>query len=483
MIYKNNDMKVFKKLLLMLFMVVAAFSCVEDDDFAVPDTAPEPVSIEGTEITLNNLYSAMEQEDYLLIFEEDSDAYVSGYVVSSDEAGNFFEELLIQDAPENPTRGARLSIDSSPLSIKYNKGRKIFVRLAGLTVTTSTEPEFFQGNLENGEFLGMNIGRGTTLGRIEPIGRFEEANIISRDSEVATIVHTPIGLNELGIESLYTAIELEDVQFNRRQIDLTYAGEPEDQFDGDRILESCDSNSSATFQTSTFADYRSASLPDGRGSIDAILSTNFFGDAYVVTVNTSDDLNLDDPNRCDPNFLECDTPANGGSVVLFDQDFENVFDENQLDSEDYVNVNVSGGNERYESGSFSNNRYIQVNAFGQSDDPMIAWFVLPSLDFDSTVEEILEFDVQANFDQGGLLEVFVSNNFSGDVTTTEWTQVDADIPTGPSGGFANGFTAVDEINLSCVTGTDVRIAFKYTASDPQGTTTRYHIDNISVNGQ
>jgi len=480
--FTNKMMKKILKLTAVLFLAAMVPSCVEDDDFSVPETAATAVEIEGTEISLNDLYSRMVQDDYLTIIEDDSDLYVSGYVVSSDEAGNFFEELLIQDEPSEPSRGARLSIDSSPLSIKYNLGRKIYVRLAGLTITTSTEPDIFGGSVQNEEFLGMNIGRGTTLGRIEPIGRFEESDIITRDPEVAEIVYNTKEINDLSVEDLYTAFKLEDVQFDRRQIDLTYAGEERDEFDGDRTLTSCSNNASALFQTSTFADYKSVSLPDGKGDINAVLTTDFFGENYVITVNTSDDLSLNDSNRCDPNFLECTTPGNGGSNVLLDQDFEGIFNESQLDTADYININVSGGSERYEIGSFSSNTYLQVNAFGQPDDPMVAWLVLPSLDFDGTTNEAIEFAIQANYDQGGLLEVLISNDFTGDVTTTDWAQIDADIPIGPSGDFADRFTNVDPINISCIDGDDIRIAFKYTASDPQETTTRYHIDNIVVSG-
>lgn len=477
-----NMMKYLKFTLALTALMAVTFSCVEDDEWDVPDTAPEPVQIVGNEISLNDLYSAMEQEDFLLEYDESSNFYVTGYVVSSDRAGNFFEELLIQDSPSNPTRGARIAIDNSPLFTTYNRGRKVYVKLAGLTVTTNTEPEFDNGNLENGDLLGMNIGTDGTLGRIEPIASFEQEQIVIRDSEVAEIVPQEVDFSDFGAENLYTAIQLDNVQFDRRQIDLTFAGEPRDQFDGDRTLVSCENNATTLFQTSTFADYKSINLPDGRGSMNALLTTDFFGENFVVTINNPNDINFDSDDRCDPDFLECDNPNTGGNNVLFEEDFENYSNAGQLPAAGYVNVNVSGGSEAYEIGSFSNNTYLQVNAFGQSDDPMIAWLVLPSVDMDAATDEQLEFSIQANFDQGGLLEVFVSDNFTGDVITTEWTQVDADIPQGPSNGFASGFTDVEPIDISCVTGSDVRIAFRYTGSDPQGTTTRYHIDNISING-
>jgi len=483
-LFKNKIMKNFNKLFAIAVLAVITFSCVEDDDFSIPNTTEaDVVTIEGTRIDLNALYTGMQQGDeYITRFDSDSDAYTVGYVVSSDEGGNFFEELIIQDLPENPTRGARISIDVNPLSVRYEVGRKIFVKLAGLTVTTNTEPEFDFGNLQNGDLLGMNIGRGTTVGRVEQIGAFEENDIIVRSEQTANIVYNNVGLSDLEASNIYTAIELGDVQFDRRQIELTFAGESTDQFDGDRTLISCSSNATALFQTSTFADFKSLNIPDGRGTINAVVSTDFFGENYALTVNTPEDIDLSDPNRCDPSFLECNNPNVGGANVIFSENFENIFSEAQLDTAGFTNVNVSGGSERYELGSFSGNRYLQVNAFGQSDDPMIAWLVTPAIDFNMTSDEGLSFDIQSNFDQGGLLEVFISNAYTGDPTTTTWQQVDANIPAGPASGFASSFTAVEDIDISCVDGTDVRIAFKYTASDPAGTTTRYHIDNLEVSG-
>lgn len=482
-LFNNKNMRNFNKIFAIAVLSVITFSCVEDDDFNIPETAPQDVQIEGTFITLNALYSGMVQDDYISTFDSTSDAYTVGYVVSSDEGGNFFEELLVQDSPEDPTRGARVSIDASPLFTKYNVGRKVFIKLAGLSITTNTEPEFDNfGNIQNGELLGMNIGKGSTVGRVEQIGAFQEESVFVRADEVAAIIYNEIEITDLNASNIYTAVKLTDVQFDRRQLDLTLAGEASDSFDGDRTLISCSSNATALFQTSTFADFKSLNIPDGRGFINAVVATDFFGENYTLSVNTPDNIVLTDTNRCDPSFLECTTPGAGGSTVIFDVDFETVSNQSALDAQGFINENVSGGSERYEFGSFSSNSYLSINAFGQSDDPMIAWLVLPGIDLDATINEALEFAIQSNFDQGGLLEVFISNNFTGDVTTTTWSQLDASIPAGPSNSFASSFSNVPAINISCVDGTDVRIAFKYTASDPQGTTTRYHIDNISVTG-
>ena len=82
-------------------------------------------------------------------------------------------------------------------------------------------------------------------------------------------------------------------------------------------------------------------------------------------------------------------------------------------------------------------------------------------------------------DNGTILTVFVSEDFTGDVTTATWTQIDANIPSGPSGTFGN-FETVGPLNVSCVDGT-VNYAFVYSGSDPSATT-RYHLDNVEVTG-
>src|SRR5699024_253261 len=62
------------------------------------------------------------------------DLYMTGYVISSDEAGNFHQELVLQDKSENPTAGIKLMIEASPLFTKFEVGRKVYVELDGFTV-------------------------------------------------------------------------------------------------------------------------------------------------------------------------------------------------------------------------------------------------------------------------------------------------------------------------------------------------------------
>ena len=145
----------------------------------------------------------------------------------------------------------------------------------------------------------------------------------------------------------------------------------------------------------------------------------------------------------------------------------------------WTNVNVSGGSTEWEIGEFDNTNYAQISGFSSGEDEINVWLVSPSINMDTTTEEELLFDVQTNFDNGNILSVLFSSNFSGDVTTATWESLDASIPNGPSGGFGD-FETVGPINISCLDGT-INVAFLYEGSDPNATT-RYHVDNFNVTG-
>lgn len=461
-------------LILLLISVVTFVSCVQDDEFDIPNGDAIELNIPATDVvTINSLRSAWEQEvatngNATLTFNEDyAGKFLEGYVISSDETGNFFEEVILQDKASNPTTGVKLVIDSNPLFGRYDFGRRVYVALQGLSV-----------GLENGVLtLGIE-----SAGSIEAIGESQMDDFVKRDAMVAEIVPLPLSMADFSDDKTNLFIQLTDVQFTRGQAlgndPLTYAGEASDEFDGERILESCATGSTTIFSTSTFADFKSQELATGRGNINAILTYDFFGEYFIVTVNTLDDVNLDDDNRCDPDTFNCDGPSGGGNV-FWSENFES---EDAI--EDYVNagwtnVNVNGGGTLWVIGNFDGSNYAQISGFNSGESTIETWLVTPSIDMDNTTEEELTMDIQTNFDNGTILSVVFSTDFTGDVTTATWQELDVDIPSGPSGGFGD-FVAVGPVNISCLEGT-VNIAFVYEGSDPNATT-RYHIDNIEITG-
>jgi len=228
------------KLPLLLMIILFVNSCVEANDFEVPDIAIAEINIEGIEITINTLRGLLIQEqnnneNNFLSFSE-TDQFISGYVISNDEAGNFFKELILQDATSNPTTGVKILVDVNPLFTSYEFGRKIYVNLDGLTVG------FDSGVLT----LGIRDG-----GSVEKISESQTDRFIIRDSVVANIIPLPITREEFSSEKTNLFVQLENVQFRIDEVigedRKTFAAEPTDEFDGERRLVFCSNRRSVIF--------------------------------------------------------------------------------------------------------------------------------------------------------------------------------------------------------------------------------------------
>ena len=456
----------FNHFLTVLLTTLLLTSCVEDDDFEPPRDAGASPDIEGSEVSMTSVLGQLDQAiadgDANFTFEE-TDNYFTGYVISSDEGGNFFKELTIQNQPENPTAGIRIVIDANPLFGQYNFGRKVFVKLNGLTIGTD------QGVAT----LGIKSGD-----EIEDLPESFLQETVIRDNVNEEIVPLEVTMADFsdGLENLY--IKLPFVQFPRSSVlvddPLTFASEPTDDFDGERVLESCNSGSTTILSTSEFADFKSLTLPDQAGSIAGVLGRDFFDDMYILQLNDPSTINFDQ-ERCDPDFLFCDGES-GGPDTIYSEDFKNVSSLSQLNG--WENIQVEG-NVDYILGNFDGSNYAQISGF-QAGEAYTSWLVTEEIDLSTTTLEELSMSIQSNFDNGTILEIYITDAYTGDVTTTDWNLLDLTVPNGPGSGFGS-FVPVGPVNISCA-GDLVRIGFKYEGEDP-GPSTRYHIDNITIEGQ
>ena len=474
-------MKAIKFLQIITFMILTmvVVSCVADNEYDVPPTATQVEPNVTVNSSIQAMKSALDQNfssdgESKMTIDEESDLVFSGYVVSSDLAGNFFESIVLQDSPSNPTGGIEVLIDKSSLFESFEFGRKVYVKMAGLSIsyedgedndpTDTDAPGRYTIGVDNGGF------------GLDEIPQFSYLESVLRSTETAEIVAAPVSASEFSEEHINTFIQLTDVQFVKTQIGKTFAGESSDQFDGFRNVVSCADESTAVLQTSTFADFKSYTLPSGVGTVNAVLAKDFRADFFVIIANSPTDIDFVNSERCDPVVLECTGPTSTTSTI-FNEDFEGVFNSADLTALGWTNINVSGGSELYESNSFSGNRYMKISAFGTGENPMETWLVSPTFNLDSSTEEELSFEISTNFESGLVLTAFISENYTGDVTTTEWVQLDVAIPVG-DGGF--GDFASLSTNISCLNG-DVNVAFKYKGS-AGAAETRYHLDDVKITG-
>ncbi|MDX1762539.1 MAG: choice-of-anchor J domain-containing protein, partial [Christiangramia sp.] len=180
---------------------------------------------------------------------------------------------------------------------------------------------------------------------------------------------------------------------------------------------------------------------------------------------------------CDPDYLNCGDNISTASRVIFEENFDGVTSNTTLNSRGWTNINVSGGEKKFTPTLSSGNRILRISAYNTIESPLEAWLVTPEFDLTDSQNEVLVFDLLSSYDNGLLLSVYVSQNFTGDPRTTEWIPVDANIPLGPSGANSTIFRE-SRIDISCLEG-EVWIGFRYLGSAPDKTTT-YELDNVRL---
>ena len=488
-------MKTVKKiqLFILFFGLIAFNACVEDDEFEIPNTTiSEPDEITSENVIGVDAVAGIYIQEYLDVndidlddysendpFDEnisftfdESDQFVEGYVISSDKAGNFFEEVLIQDKVENPTFGIKVLVDVNPLFTSYEVGRKIYVRLQGLTI-----------GIDNGVLtLGVAAGDG-----LEKIPAPLQNTQILRSSVVGTLVPKVISLTELYDRNTNQYVTIQDAQFNRTEVlsnSLTYAAEPTDEFDGERTLESC-AGGQIVFSTSTFSDFKGLTMPSGRGTIVGILNKNFFGDEYNFVINSPEDIIFDNTERCDPVILDCGVATMEGTNILFEDDFSTQSAFSPVSGNGWTNYIEAGSEswEAYTSGGTNASQGVSVrmSAFGTNDDSNIAWLITPPIDLDNNTDVTFSFETSNSFSDESTLELLFSNDWDGTtagIATATWGIVEQGMIV-PDDQFFGDWVSSGIVDLSCGTGTNVYFAFRYTGSDTNSDLNgTYELDNI-----
>ncbi len=464
-------------LLICALAAIGVTSCVQDDDFKTPEaiTGAEPVIV-GTLTDIDAIKDAVAQEGGLVTFEDTADdLYVEGYVVSSDASGNFFEEIIVQDSAENPTAGIRISANVGSLFNKYEFGRKIYIKLEGLSAAPT-----------NG-VVSLGIASGSSLGQLEEA---QLDNFIVRSTELATIVPTEVNIADFDEALENTYIKLADVQFPKSialgNDRLTFSGEPTDSFDGERTLESCATGMQTILSTSTFADFKSVLLPQNRGSISGVLTRDFGDDFYTIIVNKVADLDFSNTDRCDAEEIACGLATDIGTTNLFADNFETGQTTNSpITGNGWTNYQQEGTEtwEAYTSGGTNASLGIsaRVGSFNSGDASTIAWLISPQIDLDAQDGETLRFQTSNSFSDGSDMEVLFSRDWDGteaNVTSATWG-IFPDATVVQDSDFFGDWIESGNVDLSCESGT-IYIAFRYTGNGDAGFDGTYELDEISI---
>lgn len=265
---------------LILFAAVGSVSGCVDLEFDEPpglgEESPAP------NLTIADLRAMHSLGNYEEITE---DLVIRAVVISSDLAGNFFRQLVIQDE----TGGIELRIEMTDLDNIYPPGRQVSVRCQNLWLGD------YNGLIQLGAAV-TGTGNDRELERIpEPL--VEEVIIPGTyGNEVLPKQKT---IQELTFDDVSTLIQLNEVQFANQELGETYS-EPDRSTN--RTLTDCNLNE-IIVRTSSFASFALTPLPEGNGTLAGVLG--IFGTDLQLVLRNTDDVRLDD-ERCGP----------GGNTVL-----------------------------------------------------------------------------------------------------------------------------------------------------------------------
>ena len=113
------------------FFVLALLltGCVHDDVYDTPANADQ---YECQDLTANVTIADLKNYPQNAVIA--TDGVIECYVSSSDQSGNIYKYIYIQDKAENPTQGLTISVDAVSTYTKFPQGSKVYIKLKGLAV-------------------------------------------------------------------------------------------------------------------------------------------------------------------------------------------------------------------------------------------------------------------------------------------------------------------------------------------------------------
>ncbi len=262
----------FTKILLALFISFALTSCIYDKQF---DEVEANSGQQCMDLTATKTLAELKAMTQNVTF--DTDDVVEGYVASSDQTGNIYKYIYIQDQPENPTQGLIVSVDAVSTYMNYPQGAKVYIKLKGLALG------------RYGNFVQLGAMVNSAFSRIPE--KEVTTHIYRSCTTSATIVPKVMTLGELGTANdqyVGTLIQINNAEFAARYLCMQYAPEGTS---ADRQL--TDPTSSATTRVarnSGYASFANKTLPSGKGTFVGILSK--YNSTYQFYIVRDSDLDM-----------------------------------------------------------------------------------------------------------------------------------------------------------------------------------------------
>ncbi len=437
-----------------LLLAAVGFSACDDDKAIPPVTVPGEDQVRpevtSTILELKQAFYNSSTNNYATEVgeKEDGSHYViCGTIVSSDEVGNIYKNLMIEDE----TAGLTISVNQSDLYESYKIGQKIVVDATGLYMGA-------YGNC-------MQLGTEPASGKAYP-GRIEEDDFTAHawcygfpgsvEPEVVTVEQIQNLYNNrtddpaafLAMQSRYVIFK--DMEFADAGEPIAVQGSSTSRYANDAA------GNKVQLYNSGYSDIWANTLPFGTGNISGILS--FYSREWQLLIIDMDSFQ---------GF------SGAGSAT------ETIFSETFASSEgDFTIVNESIGTLSYVWKSTPTYSCMTASAYANStNNEASSYLVSPEIDLTSYTAATAQFEQALNkyasienAKQEALFQVSTDGGTTWETLT---------IPSYPE-SLSWTFTSTGKIDLSGYVGKKVKLAFHYTSNTSSAGT--WEVKNLKVTG-
>lgn len=265
--------------MLLALLALTNFSCTKD--YATPEfvdgVANSPThSINGL---MNSFLKNIDNFAATDTIKSATPIYITGYVISEDNAGNIYKSMTIQE--ENPANGAiAISIDAGNLSGIYPVGQKVTFRCDGLQIGRyGGMPQIGASYVNTASAGRLDLGRipiPIAFDRIQATGFPDISKAVITELTIAQLLAS-------GNNNLNKLVRIKNVSF-------TNAGRQTFGMEGTNVRTQAMSDGTGTTNigTSQYAQFAHTNLPTGRGDIVVIVSK--FNTTWQLTLRSLKDL-------------------------------------------------------------------------------------------------------------------------------------------------------------------------------------------------
>ncbi|ATA74448.1 hypothetical protein CGC52_02745 [Capnocytophaga sp. H2931] len=445
---------------MLLLSLVAIVACVKDTDYELPDYDKgqlTPFNGEIVSFTKANSSATAEVTDYA------KDEAIEGYIVSSDEGGNFYKKLYIQN--EEKTAGVAVSIDKTALYTEFPVGSKVQLRLKGLSTQINN------GGLEIGYKTYTSSSGRVSVGSIPPAVYSSHLFVLKDQSKtVEELAKADASIETLKVNSnVNQLITLKNVSFQTAAIGKTYHLKANDAQQGTNYNLIDKQGQKITFRTSRYANFIDEKVPAGILDVTGVLTK--YGSSYQFMVSSTSDIKvIGEGNN------EEETEQITISQFPFDESFSSGMPKGWK-------TIATKGDRLWEIKTFNKVNYVQMSAFKQNAViDVTTWLITPK--FNITTEDLaLKIKLADAHQNGNPLKIYYSSDYNGsnDVNGATWREIGksaVEALINNSGRYDNNY---EESAAIALPKGEIYIAFVYESGGKISTTVQLQNVHIEKN--